>query len=319
MKYPYLKSQWIFFFLRRCFLSSITAKTFSWSDCMSNMADVCLPFASTWVHPRFCGGVRVAHLSIFCVILLYVFTFLVSYCNVRTDFSITTLLGSCFSPVVCMRTHVLFTLFVFVCVVVSNTYCVFVLFFIVLFVLCCQFLWIVLVDCSSVFSNVYVKIGLLHTSNILVYKSEVKLWVPHPYCRTYCLIAELFHTSIHNSDTCIVSLHIICVQKNTFVNYLWTFSFVNCRLHGCCLQRQVQTHVIKCLTTFLSCQSKPLTLYVRYQDNILLWDHKKAINQSMTVHCIKQKCIQLILLTAHLQDKSWYKCKTYLVIARRDL
>jgi hypothetical protein len=28
-KYPYLKWQWIFYFLRRCFLSSITATTFT--------------------------------------------------------------------------------------------------------------------------------------------------------------------------------------------------------------------------------------------------------------------------------------------------
>jgi hypothetical protein len=33
-KYPYLKWQWIFYFLRRCFLSSITAKTLSGLDCI---------------------------------------------------------------------------------------------------------------------------------------------------------------------------------------------------------------------------------------------------------------------------------------------
>ena len=33
-KYPYLKWQWIFYFLHRCFLSSITAKTFTWLDCI---------------------------------------------------------------------------------------------------------------------------------------------------------------------------------------------------------------------------------------------------------------------------------------------
>jgi hypothetical protein len=72
-------------------------------------------------------------------------------------------LCSSLSPVVCMKAHVLFMLFVFVfissclyegscliyviCVrlriVVSRTYCVFVLFFFVLCTLCCQFLWIV--------------------------------------------------------------------------------------------------------------------------------------------------------------------------------
>ena len=33
--YPYLKLQWVFYFLRRCFLSSITAKTFTELDCLA--------------------------------------------------------------------------------------------------------------------------------------------------------------------------------------------------------------------------------------------------------------------------------------------
>ena len=33
-KYPYLKKQWIFYFLRRCFLSSITTKTCTGIDCI---------------------------------------------------------------------------------------------------------------------------------------------------------------------------------------------------------------------------------------------------------------------------------------------
>ena len=32
-KYPYFKWQWIFYFLRRCFLSSVTDKTFPGLDC----------------------------------------------------------------------------------------------------------------------------------------------------------------------------------------------------------------------------------------------------------------------------------------------
>ena len=40
-KYPYLKWQWIFYFLRRCFLSSTTAKTFTGLDYnMSNTVGV---------------------------------------------------------------------------------------------------------------------------------------------------------------------------------------------------------------------------------------------------------------------------------------
>jgi hypothetical protein len=34
MKYPYLKWQWIFSFLRRCFLASMTHKTFTGLDCI---------------------------------------------------------------------------------------------------------------------------------------------------------------------------------------------------------------------------------------------------------------------------------------------
>ena len=34
MKYPYLKWQWIFSFIRRCFLASMTHKTFTGLDCI---------------------------------------------------------------------------------------------------------------------------------------------------------------------------------------------------------------------------------------------------------------------------------------------
>ena len=50
-------------------------------------------------------------------------------------------------PAVCRRTHVLFTLFVFVCCVQHILCFVFVLFFFDLCALCCQFLWIVHFDC----------------------------------------------------------------------------------------------------------------------------------------------------------------------------
>jgi hypothetical protein len=43
----------------------------------------------------------------------YVFTFWVSYCDVRYDFRIKTMLGSPLPPVVCRSDHVFFTLFVF--------------------------------------------------------------------------------------------------------------------------------------------------------------------------------------------------------------
>ena len=51
---------------------------------------------------------------VFCVVLLWVFTFWVPCCDVHYDFRIKTMFGSSLPPVVCRRAHVLFTLFVFV-------------------------------------------------------------------------------------------------------------------------------------------------------------------------------------------------------------
>ena len=70
----------------------------------------------------------------------------VYFSSVRYDFRIKTMFGSSLPPVVCRKTHVLFTLFVFVCVQRCLTHilcCVFVLLFFVLCDLCCQFLRIV--------------------------------------------------------------------------------------------------------------------------------------------------------------------------------
>jgi hypothetical protein len=50
------------------------------------------------------------------LILLCVFTFWIPNCDVRYDFSIKTMFGSSVSPVVCRSVHVLFSLFMFVCV-----------------------------------------------------------------------------------------------------------------------------------------------------------------------------------------------------------
>ena len=48
-------------------------------------------------------------------VILYVFTLLVPFCDVRYDFYIKMMSGSSLSPVVCRRAHVLFMLFLFVC------------------------------------------------------------------------------------------------------------------------------------------------------------------------------------------------------------
>ena len=42
-KYPYLKWQWIFYFLHRCFLSSITANTFTGLDCIYKKQELLTP------------------------------------------------------------------------------------------------------------------------------------------------------------------------------------------------------------------------------------------------------------------------------------
>ena len=81
----------------------------------------CLTFASTWVHLRFYGGVRVVHLVSF---LCYPIMYLRSGFHVVIS-CIKTMFGSSLPPVVCGRIHVLFGLFV--CLRIS--YCAFVLFF----------------------------------------------------------------------------------------------------------------------------------------------------------------------------------------------
>jgi hypothetical protein len=55
-------------------------------------------------------------LLVFCVVQLCVLTFWVPCCDVRYDFRIITMFGSSLPPVVCGRTHVLFTLFLLDCV-----------------------------------------------------------------------------------------------------------------------------------------------------------------------------------------------------------
>ena len=76
----------------------------------------CQNSSSTWVHRRFFGGVRLAHLcSFFCIVLLCVFTFWVPCCDVHYDLRIKTIFCSSLRLVVCRRAYVLFTLFVFVC------------------------------------------------------------------------------------------------------------------------------------------------------------------------------------------------------------
>jgi hypothetical protein len=92
---------------------------------------------------------------VFCVVILRVFTFWVSCCDVRYGLRIEMRFGSSFLPVVCRRAHVLFTLFVFVCCSSVQK------------ILCCVFLSIVYpmlpvsLDCpflSSVYSLTFIYI-----------------------------------------------------------------------------------------------------------------------------------------------------------------
>ena len=64
--------------------------------------------------PLVFGGVRVAHLLVFYAVILCVLTFRVPCFDVRYYFRIERMFGSSLPPVVCRKTHVLFTLFVFV-------------------------------------------------------------------------------------------------------------------------------------------------------------------------------------------------------------
>jgi hypothetical protein len=54
-------------------------------------------------------------LGLFGVFVLCVFTFRVSCCDDRYDFRIKTVFDSSSPPIVCRRSHVLHTLFVFAC------------------------------------------------------------------------------------------------------------------------------------------------------------------------------------------------------------
>ena len=61
---------------------------------------------------------------VFCVVLLCVFTFWVPGCDIRYNFLLKTMFGSSLPPFVCRSAHVLFTLFVFVCVLWRPTHIV---------------------------------------------------------------------------------------------------------------------------------------------------------------------------------------------------
>jgi hypothetical protein len=54
--------------------------------------------------------------STYCVIESVLQWFCIPHCDVRCDYRIEPMFGSSLTPVVCRRDHVLFTLFLFLCV-----------------------------------------------------------------------------------------------------------------------------------------------------------------------------------------------------------
>ena len=117
-KNPYLKWQWIFHFLRRCFLSSITAKTFTWlyiwvtrrgsyqkQELLTRHEHLSSPRGGLRVDQRFC--------FLICPIMCLYFLSFVFWCPLR--FLHKTMFGSSLPAVVCRRARDLLTLFVFVC------------------------------------------------------------------------------------------------------------------------------------------------------------------------------------------------------------
>ena len=133
------------------FVSSIIAKTLTGLHCMYEQHGGCLirsrnwlPFASSWVHPRFLSR-SVAHLFSLLVVLWRVFTLRVPCCDVRCNSRIKTMFGSSLPTVVCVCLHLVVSntyCVVFLCLFASGgvqhiLYCVFILFFFVLCTLCC--------------------------------------------------------------------------------------------------------------------------------------------------------------------------------------
>ena len=103
------KFEWIFYFLHRCFLSSITANTFIGLDYIyivtrrvsykkQELFTLREHMSSS---PGFLVGSVLLIALVFCVVLLCVFTFWVPCCDVRYHFCIETMFDSSLNPVVC--------------------------------------------------------------------------------------------------------------------------------------------------------------------------------------------------------------------------
>ena len=115
-------------------------------ECHPYFSHLCFSICGIKINKLYYGGqlLHWQNILVLCVVLLCVFTFWVPCRHISYDFRIKMIFGSSLPAVYCRRTHVLFTLFVFVWVYVGVQYrmcCVFVLFFFVLCTLCRLFLW----------------------------------------------------------------------------------------------------------------------------------------------------------------------------------
>ena len=141
-----------------------------------------------------------------------------------------------FRPLVCRTDNFLFTLFVSLRIVVSNTYlcCIFVLFFFVLCPLCCQFLWIIHCWLLLRYSLPFIDMSALHwwwpywilyirwcrnnCAKTFVLYAEVWMW-----CWVYWAFV-LFATGFWAEGNCFYSNLLkgkyFCRRKCIDVNYL---------------------------------------------------------------------------------------------------
>ena len=120
-KYSHLKWQWIFYFLRRPFLSSTTSKTFTWLDSITGRVSYKKQELLTLrehlsSHPGFLVESVLLIFAVFCLVLLCVFVSSVLWCPLR--FQHKNYIRFVFPPptLVCLFCVCL------LCIVVSNMY-----------------------------------------------------------------------------------------------------------------------------------------------------------------------------------------------------
>ena len=86
-----------------------------------NVGSLFLSFTTPWINPRILVG---------SVLFIFFSLRLVPCCDVRYDFYIKTMFGSSLSPVVCRRVHILFTVFVRLCLLLLLLFILFLFFFV---------------------------------------------------------------------------------------------------------------------------------------------------------------------------------------------